>query len=54
MKKEEEFKKNPLLVPLLVAAIGFLMYMMAFHAERDENKSLKIEIIELKSKIKND
>jgi hypothetical protein len=48
---EKDTNKNPLIFPLIGASMSFIMYMFAFHAERNENKELKIQIESYKHQI---
>lgn len=43
-------KKNPFILMFIVAAMSAIMYCMAFHNARNENKELKKQIEILKTK----
>jgi hypothetical protein len=43
-------KKNPFIVLFITAAMSAVMYCIAFHEMRNENKELKKQIEILKSK----
>jgi hypothetical protein len=48
---ENDTNKNPLIFPLIGATMSFIMYMFAFHSERNENADLKIQIESYKHQI---
>jgi hypothetical protein len=48
---EKDTNKNPLIFPLIGATMAFIMYMFAFHSERNENADLKIQIESYKHQI---
>jgi hypothetical protein len=48
---EKDTNKNPLVFPLLMTSMSFIMYMFAFHSERNENDDLKIQIESYKHQI---
>ena len=43
-------KENKLIFLLICAIMSAVMYCLAFHAERDENKVLKEKIIKLEKR----
>ena len=49
--KNKEY--NPLIMPLVAISIVAILYMFAFHSERNKNKVLEEKVIELELKITN-